>query len=317
MTTTTNTTKLQKSIEVSTRRIGEFQRKADKYAEAFNKANKFGFNLNELITDNTMNWRARDIVNNDIEKTWYNKLKDELGENNCFDVYCKLTHNANYYVQNIVDGKDEQEHLNQLNNELAQINATIAKQDDERNNPNGLRKVLVDILAEFKTEWFNKMREWHSQSYDNIWANKPMWVKWIERKDRLTCRYYKQLNPYNGTHNKIRKALDEKEKRYRKHLSSRELTLRNKDEYMRDTERELVRTWNHGLDVFVEKCNGYDVDASKVEVHSPRVTFRGFEAVLTDGKPRVVDIRSIWAAEFSPFVTPHTRYIVTQRKVKK
>lgn len=50
-----------------------------------------------------------------------------------------------------------------------------------------------------------------------------------------------------------------------------------------------------------------------IRVDNPTMTEKGFAAHITDGTTRVVHVRVIWAAEYSVLVTPHTRYIATQR----
>ena len=42
----------------------------------------------------------------------------------------------------------------------------------------------------------------------------------------------------------------------------------------------------------------------------------GFETYIEDGQPRFIHARVIWAAEYSDFVQPHIRYLVTERTVK-
>lgn len=44
------------------------------------------------------------------------------------------------------------------------------------------------------------------------------------------------------------------------------------------------------------------------------MTELGIEVLLNDSKPRVLDVRVIWAAEYSELVAPHTRYIITERR---
>lgn len=61
------------------------------------------------------------------------------------------------------------------------------------------------------------------------------------------------------------------------------------------------------------KCKTFGVDENKVVARHPNVTGKGFTVILTDGKDREIDARVIWAAEYSEFVCPHTRYIVTER----
>lgn len=50
-----------------------------------------------------------------------------------------------------------------------------------------------------------------------------------------------------------------------------------------------------------------------MKVNGIGVTQKGFECIITDGQERNIYARMIWAAEYSMFVSPHTRYIITER----
>lgn len=315
---TPKTAKLQKSIEVSKRRIAEYAKKAEMYRSRFEKNNEFGLNLNDLRTDyDGSKVRFAEIrdYNTVIKRDWRAKYEEKYGDDGYWK-YCKSEENAAYYVENVCHGLDEQRHLAELESQISVANAVIAEQKSKEENPDALRKMLVDLMADYKVVWFNEMREWKSNSYDVVWAKKPMWKRWIERKDRLVCNYHRQLGWNTQTHAKLRKNLDEKEKMYRRHLCSEQLDYKIKDEYMAHVELDLIHLWSRNMNYLVEKCEKYDIDLDKIEIRNPRVQSKGFSVLIYDGKQRVIDVRTIWAAEHSYLVTPHTRYIVTERKIK-
>ena len=72
-------------------------------------------------------------------------------------------------------------------------------------------------------------------------------------------------------------------------------------------------SWNNGITILTNKCYKFGSDENKIRVDAPQMTSKGFSAFITDGKSRIVDVRVIWAAEYSVLVTPHIRYIATQR----
>lgn len=315
---TPKTAKLQKSIEVSKRRIAEYAKKAEMYRSRFEKNNELGLNLNDLRTDyDGSKTRFAEINENNtvVKRGWRAKYEEKYG-NDGYWKYCKLEDNAAYYVENVRHGLNEQRHLAELESQISAANAVIAEQKSKEENPDALRKMLVDLMADYKVVWFNEMREWKSESYDVVWAKKPMWKRWIERKDRLCCNYWRQLGWNTQTHAKLRKNLNEKEKMYRRHLCSEQLGYKIKDEYMAHVELDLIHLWSRNMNYLVEKCEKYDIDLDKIEIRNPRVEDKGFSVLIYDGKQRVIDVRTIWAAEHSYLVTPHTRYIITERKLK-
>lgn len=314
---TPKTAKIEKSIEVSKRRIVEYAKKAEMYRLRFEKNNEFGLNLNDLRTDYDGS-KARFAEINDyntvIQRDWWAKYEEKYGHNDGFWKYHKLEENAEYYGENIRHELSEQRHLAELESQMSAANAVIAEQKSKEENPDALRKMLVDLMADYKVVWFNEMCEWKSNSYDVVWAKKPMWKRWIERKERLCCNYWRQLGW--GKHIRLEKALKEKEKMYRRHLCSEQLGYKTKDEYMAHVELDLIHLWSRNMNYLVEKCEKYDIDLDKIEIRNPRVEDKGFSVLIYDGKQRVIDVRTIWAAEHSYLVTPHTRYIITERKLK-
>ena len=322
MATTTNTpktAKIEKSIEVSKRRIAEYAKKAKMYRSRFEKKNELGLNLDELRTDYDGSKEKfaeiRDF-NGRITDGWRALYDEKIGHDDGYWKYCDMHEYAVYYVENVRHGLNEQRHLAELESQLNAANAVIKEQKAKEENPDALRKILVDLMADYKVVWFNEMREWRSNSYDVVWAKKPMWKRWIERKDRLVCNYHRQLGWNTQTHAKLRKNLDEKEKMYRHHLCSEQLGYKTKDEYMAHVELDLIHLWSRNMNYLVEKCEKCDIDLDKIEIRNPRVEEKGFSVLIYDGKQRVIDVRTIWAAEHSYLVTPHTRYIITERKLK-
>lgn len=315
---TPKTAKLQKSFEVSERRIAEYAKKAEMYRSRFDKNNEFGLNLGDLRTDydgTKTNFAEIRDYNGKITDGWRAVYKEKYGDHEGYwRYYEKLSNNIAGYVENTRDGLTEQRNYAELKAQLDAANAVIAEQKAKEENPDALRKVLVDLMADFKVYWFNMMCEWKSNNYDYVWENKPMWRRWIDRKQRLHCDYYRQFR-FNK-HARLEKALEEKEKRFRKCLCSEALGYKNKDEYMAKVQRDLVWLWHTNTNRLVEKCEGFDIDLDKIEIRNPSVGGKGFSVLIFDGKQRVIDVRTIWAAEYSEIVEPHTRYIITERKLK-
>ena len=183
-----------------------------------------------------------------------------------------------------------------------------------KDSTNALKDILTDLMSEYKVIWFNQMREWRSRCYDYVWEHRDMWKRWIERKQRLHCDYWREIH---WKHARLEKALEEKEKRYRKQLSCEELRYKIKDEYMASVERNLSLEWFNNMNRLVAKCNNFNIDFEHIEISNQRIESGGFSVLIRDGKPRVIDVRTIWAAEHSYLVAPHTRYIITERKTKR
>lgn len=319
-TNTPKTTKLEKSIEVSKRRISEYEKKIEMYRTRFEKNNKYGLDLSALRFDydgTKETHQAIAIHNDEVERGWYNVYVKELGENDGFWAYCKVKDAASYFIDNHYNLKREQKNLAELESQMAKANAIINAQKDSEENPQGLRKVLIDALADYKVYWFDYMRKWHSKTYDKLWAMQPMWAGWVKKYKKLMSRWYNKISHYYGHHITLCNRLERKAVEYRKQLSKRELSYDNKDEYMVEVEKDLIDTWKYLMNKLVAKCEKFNIDLDNVVVLNPMVEEKGFSVLIRDGKPRVIDVRTIWAAEYSDYVAPHTRYIITERKTKR
>jgi hypothetical protein len=82
---------------------------------------------------------------------------------------------------------------------------------------------------------------------------------------------------------------------------------------MAKMKQETIRSWNAGINLLTDKCHKFGLDEQAINVQQPSMTSKGFSAIITDGKQRYIDVRVIWAAEYSVLVTPHIRYIATQK----
>lgn len=171
---------------------------------------------------------------------------------------------------------------------------------------------LSALLASFREAWYTKMVDKHRAFHARVQEALPSHAL---RSDRL----FKCISAFGGTsggyllvHRRMYTALRAAHSKERVWLFQPAAVL-SQEVYMTHVAHELSQSWEAGLTQLAEKCIRYDVDFSKLEVHSPAMTNLGIEVLLTDDKPRVLHVRVIWAAEYSDIVAPHTRYIITER----
>ena len=90
----------------------------------------------------------------------------------------------------------------------------------------------------------------------------------------------------------------------------------SESDYLTKKKADNVKEWELGLSRLTERVKRFNVDETRLALKDKCFNAKVFEAVLTDGKPRAINVRVIWAAEHSVLVTPHTRYIATERMTK-
>ena len=176
----------------------------------------------------------------------------------------------------------------------------------------GLQQALEQAMADFRVVWFEKMRNWYESHFAYI--NRELEGAKV-RRDRaynimsyldrtrgwryqFTSRVYKRIED-------IRKSAAE--------IIMDDAANMDHDAYMAKMEQETIKSWNNGIILLTDKCHKFGLNEQAIKVSDADMTPKGFEAVITDETSRVVYVRVIWAAEYSVLVTPHIRYIATQR----
>lgn len=88
------------------------------------------------------------------------------------------------------------------------------------------------------------------------------------------------------------------------------------DLYVEYKLKEVEMDWDAKLRTFADKCLKFGLNMDKVEFIINNTSIKECEFMLKDDSSRVVYGRCIWAAEYSEVVTPHIRFIVTEKRYK-
>ena len=215
-----------------------------------------------------------------------------------------------YSIESNFDSKAENEKaVARETREIARLNAVLAGMV-QAETATSLEMTLDNVMVDFRAAWVAKMMVWYGEHYDYIAA----------RKDAARARYIKARRIYDymgfggryAKHPRIYRFV-ENAKNAAAEIVSDDAARMDKAAYLEKMRNALADVWAAGIKKLAAKCSKYGVDESKVSASEPDVTEKGFECVLTDGKPRLIYARVIWAAEYSELVRPHTRYIVTER----
>lgn len=256
-------------------------------------------------------------LNNAIEKAIKVTGNNNITVDNFNEVLSRDNWELRYKIGNALDYRNEnirnltRENLN-IQNLAEQIGRMefAAKEKEMANAP--LKAALVEAMADFRTVWFERMNNWYSNHYDEIRAKYDDAKEIRNRIDSINRKYFihysdirRHARIYNNMQIRRQNAIE---------IIVDDANRMDKDEYMVKINEMLVKDWNNGIELLTEKCKGFGVDAKNVKTSNPDMTAKGFSVIITDGTNRVIDARVIWAAEYSDIVTPHTRYIVTERR---
>lgn len=282
---------IKKQIETATKRIESFNGKIAMYETRANNA------IAKAI-------KATGIANINAEN--YHEI---LNTRDNWDWDYKIGSNFNYKAENEKNLAREVRNLESLTAELAKMEQA-ASEKETANAP--LKAALNDAMVDFKKVWFERMTNWYSKNYDRMRAALPKAIETHDKANRIEREYFwswsSRLN-----HSRMYKIIENKEQAANEIIYD-DANRMEKPEYMAMVNEMLINDWNAGIDKLTDKCRTFGVDETKVKANHPSMTEKGFEVILTDGTNRIIYARVIWAAEYSDIVTPHTRYIVTERR---
>lgn len=217
-----------------------------------------------------------------------------------------------------IDSKAENEHnvLKEQRN-IQLLTAQLQRMEDEQRKQDARNKPLENALrvamADFRVVWFNRMVDWYGKHYDAM--RKALEPAKVRRERAKVCRYHFETMHHWSEYRNVRNYLNVVIKAANETIYD-DANKYDKPEYMEIAKKELAISWENGIVKFASKCRNFGVDEKRISVRFPTLIEKGFEALLQDGTNRVIDARIIWAAEYSEYVCPHTRYIITERHEK-
>ena len=301
---------LTKQIEVANRRIADFDTKIARYTDRRDKAiaaanKKFGLNIQVddiIVKDETRGrytWREYSLPAS---------IRDAIG----FDASFKITNACDYIHDNTKKKGFEESNIARLKEELAALEAKAKSEAD--NYDNALDAALRSAMSDFRVVWFERMMTWHGKHFDIIKEKTPVMKARRERIRRLV-QYFDRFWTSNK-HRRTINFLDRQQALCNEIIADDANRYDNRDFYLADMKEELEKSWEQGIVKLTKKCQGFGIDQAKVRCTHCDMTAKGFETYIEDGQPRFIHARVIWAAEYSDFVQPHIRYLVTERTVK-
>lgn len=297
-------TTIEKQIQASEKRIAKFEKNIATYSGRVDKQLEKLQNKGLMVT--------REDFPVEKEKGWkYSyevKVSDRAKEMLTFDQWYGIADNAERERENTDRLADERLHLEELVNDNNRRNEV--KQAEEAKD-NALLEKLNVVFQPFKGEWMDGMIKWYDAFYDRIHKQLPeakIAYRELEEEYNLLMRQ----NMFRSPTSEMR-TIEEKRKAYGRILSAPPAAWPTKQGYLDNLKPKLEEEFDASIRNLAAKCRDFNLDMNALKIHHPRMSERGMDVYMTDGKERVVNARMIWAAEESNLVTAHTRYIVTER----
>ena len=299
-------TQLEKQIQASEKRIAKYEKNMQMYEARMSKKLELLQKQGYMATREDFQIQKTGKWKYDYDITVSEQVKQQVP----FSIYMPVVENLQYKQENTDRLADEKETLNKLK-EKDKTRTQIADEISEQNKV--LAKHLGESLAPFKKHWMEDMTNYHREFYHRIHKALP---NARVQYDELQKAIYDEKRKNGFRPSTLIKQLEYSRKAFGRILSAPPAAYPTEESYMNYMKPRLEDEYKNCLYVLADKCKPFQLDTEKVQVHHPRMAERGFDLLLTDGKDRVIDARMIWAAENSEYVSPHTRYIVTERTVK-
>lgn len=284
---------LLRQIENANKRIAQFNEKVLKWNQSIEKALvKFNKCYNCTATEETYEQIFR------------------ASENKNYQVFYAVEDKVDHKKDNLKKIRWETQTIISLQKQIAEIEA--AEQAKEELLSTGLAVTLDKIMQEFKKAWFDKMISYYKEHYDYIQENINAAEALRDKVNRIQKQYRYALGFYPR---KQRDRVIDKASKKAADILLDPANGSTKQEYIEQINTRLEQSWQECIQILADKCKRLEVDETRVQADEPRVTAKGFEVWLEDGKSRRIYARLIWAAENSKMVCPHMRYIVTSKKL--
>lgn len=172
--------------------------------------------------------------------------------------------------------------------------------------------ILEPMLEEFKKAYRTRRLEMAITAHRVMWTeNKPKWEKALAEaeKEREVMQedyaiYTTRAKEYNDLYKKITEL--------KRKLSAEELRYPELSDYLEVVEEHIEKCWTNSVRILASKTlvhggiSGYKVQ--HLSFNEARI-----EALFSCEGKKSLYARLIWAAEYSCLVSPHERYIVTER----
>lgn len=298
-------TAIEKQIQAAEKRIEKFEKNVSMYNERAEKKlqqlQKLGYSVSmqDFEIKKTGRWKY------DYDIVVSVRVKQQVP----FALYIPVLDNIEKKQENMDRLADERREREE---KIRQMNESRMKRQSEDENAKPLVEKFTSALQPFRSQWMKNMMDWHARFYVRIHQALPNARKQYDELAEIISGLYR-ANGYRPNA-KIRQHEAAKAS-FGRILSAPPTKYDTLDGYMRVTKDELEKEFDTCIRILADKCIKFQVNTAKVEVKHPRMGERGFDVLVQDRPDRVIDARMIWAAEYSEYMVPHTRYIVTERHI--
>lgn len=189
---------------------------------------------------------------------------------------------------------------------------TIASKEAQKNLENIIRAILVDQTQDFYEELLKNTERRAKEFFKTV----PGRIQELDKQIKSYDDELEELNSMNYSRELIYKKNDLIKQRNKLSSAKNYFVLILNDgekNYIEKSIEDSKHRYNICMDELSKKINDKNMDIDNIKVKYITSDPKLYEMIITDGSKNLY-ARSIWAAEYSEKVTPHYRFIITDRK---
>lgn len=190
----------------------------------------------------------------------------------------------------------------------------IKAQLEKDNIIKSITTILINQTTDFHTEFINRADKWARLTHKKM---TEMYEKYSEKYNELTAQMRALGTSFvanSPEYEAYRKLYDERAVFTKAMNKARLVAQCSLDDFVKKTIAEAEMTFNKNINTLAYKISEKNIDVQMMKVSHIEDDPKFFEMLISDGKIGLY-ARSIWAAEWSEKVTPHFRFIITDRKM--
>lgn len=270
-------------------------------------------NLDKFLTKNKalLDKYAKYTITTE-EARWGN-AREIIHKYGIADIIDDKLYNEVWKLMDVLDRKAHKEYeLEEARKRLTMLKDKAAVKQSAEATIDAEVAILDPMLEEFKKAYRTRRLEMAITSHRVMWTEKkPQWEKELAEaeKEREVMKedytiYTTRAKEYNNLCKKITEL--------KRKLSAEELRYPELGDYLKVVEEHIEKCWTNSVRILASKTlahggiSGYKVQ--HLSFNEARI-----EALFSCEGKKSLYARLIWAAEYSCYVAPHERYIVTER----
>lgn len=192
---------------------------------------------------------------------------------------------------------------------------TVKAKEEKDNIISAITTILLDQTTDFHNDFIDRAEKWARLTHKKMTET---YNKLKVKYDELTKQMRALGSSFSANSPELKeyeKLYDERNKFTKQMNKAKLISQKSVEDFVKESIKDAEDAFNKNITALAHKIAEKNLDVQTMKVDRIADDPKYFEMLISDGKIRLY-ARSIWAAEWSEKVTPHFRFIITDRKMK-